>query len=113
MEGYGMFLRGFHATTGDIEDEPERDAETVLTLTLTVTGDLEPNWTLESERAAAQNLTRNLNWSDRARIAPTRIEGLGDYNLGWRRGSVLNRLSEERPDASAALAEAARNARSA
>ena len=113
IDGYGMFLRGFRAATGEIEDEPERDAETVLTLTLTVTGDLEPNWTLESERAAAQNLTRNLNWSDRARIAPTRIEGLGDHNLGWRRGSVLNRLSEERPDASAALAEAARNARSA
>jgi hypothetical protein len=27
MEGYGMFLRGFHAATGDVEDEPERDAE--------------------------------------------------------------------------------------
>ena len=59
MEGYGMFLRGFHAATGEIEDEPERGAETVLTLTLTVAGDLEPNWTLESERAAAQSLTRN------------------------------------------------------
>jgi AAA ATPase domain len=113
MEGYGMFLRGFRAATGEIEDEPERDAETVLTLTLNVAGDLEPIWTLESERAAAQNLTRNLNWSDRARVAPTRISGMGDYNLGWRRGSVLNRLSEERPDASAALAEAARNARAA
>jgi putative ATP-dependent endonuclease of OLD family len=81
MEGYGMFLRGFHATTGDIEDEPERDAETVLTLTLTVAGDLEPTWTLESQRAAAQNLARNLNWTDRARISPTRIGAFGDYNL--------------------------------
>src|ERR1700745_3855972 len=35
MEGHGMFLRGFRAATGDIEDEPERGAETVLTLTLT------------------------------------------------------------------------------
>jgi hypothetical protein len=113
MEGYGMFLRGFKAETGEVEDEPERDAETVLTLTLTVAGDLEPTWTLESERAAAQSLTRNLNWADRARIGPTRIGAIGDYNLSWRRGSVLNRLSEERPDASAALAEAARNARAA
>ncbi len=111
MEGYGMFLRGFHAATGDIEDEPERDAETVLTLTLTVAGDLEPAWTLESERAAAQNLTRNLNWADRARISPTRIGAVGDYNLGWRHGSVLNRLSDERAHASAALAMAARGAR--
>jgi hypothetical protein len=111
MEGYGMFLRGFHAATGDIEDEPERDAETVLTLSLTVAGDLEPTWTLESERAAAQNLTRNLNWADRARISPTRIGAVGDYNLAWRHRSILNRLSEERADASAALILAAREAR--
>src|SRR5262249_22776390 len=69
MEGYGIFLRGFRAETGEIEDEPERYAETVLTLSLTVAGDLEPTWRLESGRAAAQNLIRNLNWSDRARIA--------------------------------------------
>ena len=112
IDGYGMFLRGFHAATGAIEDEPERNAETVLTLTLTVAGDLQPSWTLESERAAAQNLTRNLNWADRSRISPTRIGSVADYNLGWRQGSVLNRLSDERVDASATLAVAAREARS-
>jgi hypothetical protein len=36
-----------------------------------------------------------------------------DYHLGWGRGSVLNRVSEERMDASAALAKAARDARAA
>jgi putative ATP-dependent endonuclease of OLD family len=111
MEGYGMFLRGFYAATGDVEDEPERDAETVLTVTLTVAGDLEPIWTLESKRAAAQNLFRNLNWTDRVRISPTRIGAVGDYNLGWRHGSILNRLCDERVHASAALALAAREAR--
>lgn len=113
MEAYGMFLRGFVAATGDIEDEPEKDAETVLTLRLKVEGDLEPSWTLVSERAEAQGITRNLTWSDRARLAPTRIGALADINLGWRRGSVLNRLSEERADASAAIAKAARDARAA
>ena len=38
---------------------------------------------------------------------------MADYHLGWRRGSVLNRVSEERADASAALAKAARDARAA
>jgi putative ATP-dependent endonuclease of OLD family len=113
MEAYGMFLRGFRADTGEIEDEPERDLEAVLTLKLTVTSDLEPLWTLWSERAAAQNLVRNLNWVDRARIAPTRIGFGGDFNFAWRQGSVLNRLSEERADVSAALAKAARQARAA
>lgn len=113
LDAYGMYLRGFDAETGTIEDEPEKDAETVLTVKLTVTSDLEPTWALVSARAEAQGMTRNLSWSDRVRLAPTRIGVLADYHLGWRRGSVLNRVSEERADASAALAKAARDARAA
>ena len=113
LDAYGMFLRGFDTETGSIEDEPEKDTETVLTVKLTVASDLEPTWTLVSERADAQGLTRNLSWGDRVRLAPARIGVMADYHLGWRRGSVLNRVSEERADASAALAKAARNARAA
>jgi len=113
LETYGMYVRGFNAATGTIEDEPEKDAETVLTVKLTVASDLEPTWTLVSKRADAQGLTRNLSWCDRVRLAPTRIGVMADYHLGWRRGSVLNRVSEERADASAALAKAARDARAA
>ncbi len=113
IDGYGQYLRGFKADTGQIEDEPETGLETVLTVQLTVGSDLEPSWTLVSERAAAQDQTRNLAWGDRVRLAPTRIGVMADYHLGWRRGSVLNRVSEERADASAALAKAARDARAA
>jgi hypothetical protein len=113
METYGNYLRGYSAETKTIEEEPEKNCETVLTLRLTVAGDLEPVWTLVSERAAAQGQSRNLNWNDRLRLSPTRIGALTDYNLAWRRGSVLNRLSEEKADTSAALAKAAREARSA
>lgn len=113
LDAYGMYVRGFDADTGTIEDEPEEDAETVLTVKLTVASDLEPMWTLVSERAEAQGLSRNLNWGDRVRLAPTRIGAMADYHLGWRRGSVLNRVSEERANASAALAKAARDARAA
>ena len=113
IDTYGLFLRGFDAGNGNVEDEPEKDLETVLTLSLTVASDLEPNWTLVSDRARAQNATRNLTWGDRVRLAPTRIGALTDFNLGWRRGSVLNRLTDEKADASAALAKAARDARNA
>lgn len=113
LDAYGMYVRGFDPKTGNIEDEPEKDAETVLSLRLTVSSDLEPSWTLVSERAEAQGLLRNLSWGDRLRLAPTRIGALADYHLGWRRGSVLNRVSEERAEASAALAKAARDARAA
>ena len=113
LEAYGMYLRGFDAAAGTIEDEPEKAAETVLTVKLSVASDLEPTWTLVSERAEAQGLARNLSWGDRVRLAPTRIGVMADYHLGWRSGSVLNRVSEERADASAALAKAARDARAA
>ncbi len=113
LEAYGLYVRGFDVESGEVEDEPERDAETVLTVRLTVESDLEPVWSLFSERADAQGQTRNLSWSDRARLAPTRIGVMADYHLGWRRGSVLNRVSEERADTSAALAKAARVARAA
>ncbi len=112
LDAYGMYLRGFDLSSG-VEDEPRDDAETVLTLQLTVTSDLEPSWSLVSERAQAQGQSRNLNWSDRVSVAPMRIGAAAGYHLGWGRGSVLNRLSGERADASAALAKAARDARAA
>lgn len=113
MEAYGNYLRSFHAATGVVDDEPEAQGETVLSVRLTVGSDLDPVWTLVSDRAEAAGQTRFLTWSDRARIAPTRVGALADHNLAWRRGSVLNRLSDERPEMAAALAEAARNARTA
>jgi putative ATP-dependent endonuclease of OLD family len=111
LEAYGTYLRGFDVLSETIEDEPERELETVLSLKLTVASDLEPSWSLVSDRAEAQDLTRNFSWADRVRLAPTRIGAIADYHLGWRRGSVLNRVSEERADTSAALAMAAREAR--
>lgn len=113
LEAYGMYVRGFDPLSGGIDDEPEKDAETALTVRLTVASDLEPSWSLVSERAEALGLERSLSWGDRVRLAPTRIGVVADYHLGWRRGSVLNRVSEQRADASAALASAARDARAA
>ena len=113
LESFGAFLRGYHANTGVVEDEPSAGAEVVLCLNLTVASDLEPSWTLVSDRAAQQGIVKTLAWKDRVALAPTRIGALADFYLGWQRGSVLNRISEERADASAALVKAARDARSA
>src|SRR3984893_8718938 len=112
LDAYGLYLRGF-TEGGTSEDEQANEAETVLTLQLTVASDLEPSWSLFSERAQAQGQSRNLNWQDRVSVAPMRIGAAAGYHLGWGRGSVLNRLSEERADASAVLAKAARDARAA
>ena len=92
LESFGAFLRGYHANTGVVEDEPSAGAEVVLCLNLTVASDLEPSWTLVSDRAAQQGIVKTLAWKDRGTLAPTRIGALSDFNLGWQRGSVLNRI---------------------
>ncbi|MFJ4346337.1 ATP-dependent nuclease [Pseudomonas sp. NPDC089401] len=111
LDGYGLFLRGYFSELDLLEDEPEHGAEVVLTLNLSVASDLEPSWTLLSDRAAQQGVTKSLAWKDRLALAPTRIGTYSDYNLSWQRGSVLNRISEERADASVVLVQAARDAR--
>lgn len=111
LDIYGEFLRGYDAATGQVEDEPCAGIETVLTLRLTVMSDLEPAWSLHSERAEQQGLERSLAWKERTAIAPARIGSFANTNLSWTRGSVLNRLTEERANLGAELALAAREAR--
>ena len=111
LDAYGLFLRGFDAASNQVEDEPRAGLETVICLQLIVGADLEPVWGLVSDRAVAMGQERGLSWSDRLVLAPTRIGAVTDTNLSWRRGSVLNRISEEKADASMILLSAARSAR--
>jgi hypothetical protein len=111
IDNFGEFLRGFDATTGEVEDEPRNGIETVLTLRLSVRSDLEPSWSLYSHRAEQQGLERSLAWKERIGLAPARIGSYATTNLSWTRGSVLNRLTEEQPNLGADLARAARDAR--
>lgn len=111
LDSYGEFLRGFDAATSKVEDEPRTGIETVLTVRLKVTDDLDPSWSLYSERADAEGSDRGLSWKDRTAVAPARIGSYASTNLSWARGSVLNRLTEERADLGAELAAAARDVR--
>jgi hypothetical protein len=111
LDAYGLYVGSFDHETHDFEDEPKAGTETVITIRLIVASDLEPDWTLVSSRAEAQGQVRSLGWADRERTAPARIGVMGSYHLGWRKGSVLNRISDARADASTALAAAAREAR--
>lgn len=111
IDSYGEFLRGFDIGTGQIEDEPRAGLETVLTLRLEVKSDLDPSWTLYSDRAAQQQLERSLAWKDRSLLTPARIGTYANTNLSWARSSVLNRLTEERATLGSELAGAARAAR--
>jgi putative ATP-dependent endonuclease of OLD family len=111
LDVYGDFLRGFNLDTGQVEDEPRSGISTVLTLCLTVAADLEPVWSLYSERAQRDGIERSLAWKDRALLAPARIGNFANSNLSWSRNSVLNRLTEDRAELGSQLAAAARQAR--
>lgn len=111
LDAYGDFLRGFDSETGRVEDEPREGIATVLTLRLAVSADLEPVWSLYSERAEREGLERGLAWKDRALLAPARIGSFANSHLSWSRNSVLNRLTEDRAELGSQLAAAARQAR--
>jgi len=111
IDVYGDFLRGFNSVLDTVEDEPGAGLETVLTLLLQVGADLEPSWTLFSNRSLQQGLERGLPWKERTALAPARIGSFTSSNLSWSRGSVLNRLTDERAELGAQLALAARQAR--
>lgn len=111
FDAYGDFLRGFNAATGETEDEPGMNLETVITVMLSVSSNLEPYWMLYSERAEQQLLERSLSWSDRVLLAPARIGAYAQTNLSWSRNSVLNRLTDEKANLGEELATAARQAR--
>lgn len=68
METYGNYLQAFNSATGQIQEEPQFGLETVLCLRLSVDSELEPNWTLVSQRAEALGHERNLAWKDRLLI---------------------------------------------
>lgn len=113
IDSYGIFLKGYDQSRGELYDEPAAHLEPVLQISLVVESDLEPSWTMNSARSAAEGIIRQVAWKEKVKLAPTRIGTSSDFNLSWNRGSVLNRLTEERADASAALVQAGREARNA
>lgn len=112
LDRFGVFHRGWDADFG-LSDEPDVDQEIVLTVRLRVGADLDPVWTLYSERSEAEDCLRDLPFAERAKLAPTRLGAFASHHLAWGARSVLNRISETRPAAGAALAVAARQARAA
>ncbi len=111
IERYGRFHRGFKATDCTFSDEPVIGAEDVLTLRLHVQEDLEPVWSLYSERAELNDEERNLTWAHRQVISPVRLGAYSAHHMAWGSNSVLNRMSADKAQAASALAAAARQAR--
>ncbi|MBN2530468.1 MAG: AAA family ATPase [Deltaproteobacteria bacterium] len=113
FEYYGNVLRGFNLQDRTIFDEPQHGLETVLTVRLRVGADLEPDWTLFSERSDTAGQEYRLKWKHRIIVSPNRL-GVMSYNhLTWGSGSVLPRLSTDGIETGETLAAVSRIARSA
>lgn len=112
LDSYGLYLRGFFDLAGMINDEPEKNDEIVITIQLKIDSSLEPIWSLVSDRAIQQGITRMLSWTDRAKICASRIGHFAMNDLAWSKGSVLHKLSDEKVETSA-FTDIARDARKA
>lgn len=111
LDRYSDFLRGFDAAYQRLEDEPGHGLETALELQLCIDAELIPEWRLLSDRVDPEAPARPLQWSGRQRLEPVRIGIYSETHLGWRRGSILERLTDESAQAPAALATATRATR--
>ncbi|MFJ3431747.1 ATP-dependent nuclease [Pseudomonas fragi] len=111
LDSHGDVLRGFNTASRCVEDEPGDGLEVVLTFQLVVGGDLDPKRALYSKRTESDAYQRQLQWKDRAMLAPSRIGSHSSANLSWSRSSVLARLSEEKLAVGNDLVSAAREAR--
>lgn len=111
IDRYGVIHRGWDAATGLLSDEPGAGLEDVITVRLTIDQDLEPRWSLYSDRADADGTTREMPPAERKKLAPTRLGVYANHHLAWGNRSILNKLAEIPSGAGGALADAARKAR--
>lgn len=111
IDRYGPCLHGYDPDTGDVVGEPDEDLEPVLIVDLTIDADLDPLRRLRSNQMDEDEAERMLQWRHRELLEPTRIGTYSATHLGWRRGSILGKLTDESVKAPAALAAAGRAAR--
>ncbi|MBW4061294.1 ATP-binding protein [Candidatus Saccharibacteria bacterium] len=105
-ENYGMLLRGYKP--GEVLDQPESDAEKVLTVELRVNDDLEAEWSIvapgrESKRIRRQHL---------ARFGVIKLGTFADWHFSWSQNSIIYRLLDgQTAGVQSVLAEIGREAR--
>lgn len=106
---FGLFLQAFDSADGAAKSaDGGDDEEHALIVELRVDASLEPQWSVvDGEGEGHPFLAR-----DREALGMLRVGGYVDQHLGWSRGSVLTRLTDNGDAVSSVLAEATRQARS-
>lgn len=111
LEPFGTFHCGLDPETGDIENEPGRDLETALSVTLRIDQSMQGIWCLNSSRVEDDNYRREMASRMLRRLSLLQLQGENASELTFGRGSVLFNLTDDRLELSGALAAAARAAR--
>ncbi len=105
---YGLALQAFDLDSGETTAPLGADGEVyALVIELSVDGGLEPQWNVID----ATGDQHPIHARDRELMGMLRVGGSIDRHLGWRRGSVLARLTESSDSVAAVVADATRNAR--
>ncbi|XAG02472.1 AAA family ATPase [Pseudomonas sp. REB1044] len=108
LKKYGHHLRGWDNETLGIVDEPDDHLENVLTVRLTVSKDLEPQWVVTCERNPEGIQFKQ---ADRNKVSVGLIGAFSERQLSWATGTALSKLTEAQ-SLNELLADASRTARS-
>ena len=110
---YGLHLRGWAPDTTVLHEEPAAGMERLITVGFTVDASLEPTWVVVVTDPERHPEPRRIPAKDRAKLGVARVGAFADRDLGWGRGSILSRLTEEAGGATALLANISRAAKAA
>lgn len=86
---YGLWIRTLCRGTGVVTDDITAGDVNVLTIKLTVGGDLEPKWTIVNGRKAEE---ANISAGDRSKLNCFMISDFIDSHFSWNKGNPLNSL---------------------
>jgi putative ATP-dependent endonuclease of the OLD family len=88
---YGMHIRGWDSILYKLHDEPINGCINVFTARLAIGEDLEPRWTIYSDR---QKEGVDFKTNDRTKLATTFVGILNDRHFSWATGSALSKITE-------------------
>ena len=101
---YGLCLRGWKDGSG-LQDEPNDDCESVLTISLQVSKDMEPKWLILNDRLQDE---KRISQGDRAILCMSRLGTYINRHLSWSPGSLLSMMTGEDINLNQILLEAVR-----
>jgi len=104
---FGHLKRGWNKKDG-IHDEPQENDEEVLSIRLSVSSSLEPEWVITNDRDVEE---KKISTKDREKLKANRLSSYVDKHLYWGQGSALSNLTtDKKENASPVIIEAHRKA---